>query len=81
MLKQPSMGGIGKTTLIKEIDSLGGAMPVVADQSSVHHRVLNEKKGRAVQGHREQIDRQVYQTNMVKYLKTLAPYLTIVEGT
>ena len=75
------MGGIGKTTLIKEIDALGGAMPLVADMSSIHHRVLNEKKGRAVQGHREQIDRQVYQNNMLKYLNTLGENLSIVEGT
>ena len=73
------MGGIGKTTLIKEIDALGGCMPLIADKASIHHRVLNEKKGKAVQGHREQIDRQVYQDKMLAHLRSLEN-LTIVEG-
>jgi tRNA uridine 5-carboxymethylaminomethyl modification enzyme len=74
------MGGIGKTTLIKEIDALGGVLPRIADVSSIHHRTLNLKKGRAVQGHRAQIDRQAYQTNMLQYLGGLEG-LTIEEAT
>lgn len=74
------MGGIGKTTLIKEIDAMGGVLPEVADKSSIHHRTLNLKKGRAVQGHRAQIDRQAYQDNMKSKLMTFKS-LTIAEGT
>lgn len=73
------MGGIGKTTLIKEIDAMGGALPIVADRSSLHHRTLNLRKGRAVQGHRAQIDRQTYQDNMLKHLLTI-DNLEIHEG-
>jgi tRNA uridine 5-carboxymethylaminomethyl modification enzyme len=73
------MGGIGKTTLIKEIDAMGGMMPVVADVSSLHHRTLNQRKGRAVQGHRAQIDRQAYQDNMLRHLMNIEN-LVIQEG-
>ncbi len=73
------MGGIGKTTLIKEIDAMGGVLPKIADISSIHHRVLNQRKGRAVQGHRAQIDRQAYQENIFEYLSN-HENLTIAEG-
>ncbi len=77
---QPSMGGIGKTTLIKEIDALGGVLPRVADAASIHHRTLNLKKGKAVQGHRAQIDRQAYQDRMRQSLGALDG-LEILEAT
>lgn len=73
------MGGIGKTTLIKEIDALGGVLPIISDRASIHHRVLNEKKGKAVQGHRAQLDRQAYQDLILQYLKSI-DNLEIVEG-
>ena len=67
--QQPSMGGIGKTTLIKELDALGGLLPRVADAAAIHHRTLNAKKGKAVQGLRAQIDRQAYQRGMLEQLR------------
>ena len=73
------MGGIGKTTLIKEIDALGGVLPVVADLASIHHRTLNTKKGRAVQGHRAQIDREWYRREMRAALEK-EKCLEVAEG-
>jgi len=75
----PSMGGIGKTTLIREIDALGGLLPQASDKSCLHQRTLNQRKGRAVQGVRQQVDREEYQKSVLNLLKQL-PNLTILEG-
>lgn len=60
----PSIGGIGKSHLVKEVDALGGAMAQVTDKSGIQFRILNSSKGPAVRATRAQIDRELYRVSM-----------------
>lgn len=60
----PSMGGVGKGTLLREVDALDGVAPRVTDKAGIHYKTLNASKGAAVQGPRAQIDRKIYLDEM-----------------
>ncbi|UCE83738.1 MAG: tRNA uridine-5-carboxymethylaminomethyl(34) synthesis enzyme MnmG [Deltaproteobacteria bacterium] len=65
----PSVGGLGKGHLVKEVDALGGEIAKVADQTGIQFRILNTRKGPAVQGTRCQNDKVLYRAKMKAVLE------------
>ncbi len=65
----PAIGGLGKSHMVREIDAMGGIMPIATDMSGIQYRTLNTRKGDAVQALRVQCDRDLYKKAIQKILK------------
>ncbi len=76
----PSVGGLAKSHLVKEVDALGGEIAKVADKTGIQYRTLNTRKGPAVQATRVQVDKQLYRLAMKEILEN-QPNLDIKQAT
>ncbi len=74
----PSIGGIGKGHLVKEVDALGGAMAIATDEGGIQFRILNSSKGPAVRATRAQADRILYKAAIRRRIEN-QPNLTLFQ--
>jgi tRNA uridine 5-carboxymethylaminomethyl modification enzyme len=75
----PAIGGLGKGQIVREIDALGGEMAKATDDCGIQFRMLNTRKGPAVQAPRAQCDKHLYQERMVRVCGS-TPGLDVIEG-
>ncbi len=75
----PSIGGVGKGHMVRELDALGGAMGRLIDRTGIHFRILNESRGLAVRGPRAQADKVRYRLEARRLLEHL-PGLKLRQG-
>lgn len=76
----PSIGGLGKSQLVREIDAIGGQMAKTTNKTLIQIKILNIRKGPAVQALRAQIDKKEYEIEMKRVLEN-TKNLTLRQGT